>query len=121
MAISDPIRVWTVVKVPYPYTDRRVWQRRPALVVANTGERSPLHLLWVLMITSAENRGWDGDVGISDPREAGLPAASLVRTAKIATVDAAEVTPLGVLPDPDRAAVRAQLHRVLDGAFRQSP
>ncbi|MBV9755554.1 MAG: type II toxin-antitoxin system PemK/MazF family toxin [Alphaproteobacteria bacterium] len=121
MATSDPVRVWTVVKVPYPYTDRPVWQRRPALVVAATGQRSGVQLLWVLMITSAENRGWAGDVAISDLQAAGLPAASVVRPAKIATIDAAEVAPPGLLPDADRAAVRAQLRRVLDGALRHRP
>jgi len=38
-------------------------------------------LLWVLMITSAENRGWDGDVDVSDLEFSGLPVASVVRTA----------------------------------------
>jgi hypothetical protein len=34
------------------------------------------------MITSAENRGWPGDVEIDDPGAAGLPAPSLIQTAK---------------------------------------
>jgi antitoxin PrlF len=46
---------WDVIKVPFPYTDRPVRQRRPAL------------------ITSAENRGWPGDVAVSDLAAAGLP------------------------------------------------
>ena len=71
MAIFE---VWDIVKVPFPYTDRPVRQRRPALVVA-AGEIETAHgLLWLVMITSAENRGWPGDVGISDLHAAGLPA-----------------------------------------------
>jgi mRNA interferase MazF len=44
------------------------------------------------MITSAENRGWAGDVPVSDLALAGLPAPSVIRTAKIATIDAVDAT-----------------------------
>lgn len=49
---------WSIVKVPFPYTDRTTTQRRPALVVATGADLAASHLLWALMITSAENRGW---------------------------------------------------------------
>lgn len=52
------------------------------------------------MITSAANRGWLGDVEILDLEQAGLPAPSVVRSAKIATIETRDVTPLGrVQPD----------------------
>ena len=47
------------------------------------------------MITSAENRGWSGDVPVTGLVLAGLPAPSVIRTAKIATIDAADATKLG--------------------------
>src|SRR5208337_3763176 len=80
--------VWDVIRVPFPYTDRPVRQRRPALVIAVLGMQAQLRLLWVLMITSAENRGWPGDVALADLPATGLPAPSLVRTEKVASVDA---------------------------------
>ena len=87
-----------IVKVPFPYTDRATRQFRPALVVS-TGVIEDSHgLLWVVMITSAENRGWAGDVSIKEHALAGLPVASLVRTAKIATIEASDATKLGMLP-----------------------
>src|SRR3954452_23998438 len=77
---------WDIVKVPFPYTDRPVRQRRPALVVA-AGELEGSHgLLWLVMVTSAANRGWPGDVPVSDLAGAGLPIASIIRPAKIATI-----------------------------------
>lgn len=103
--------VWDVVKVPFPYTDRPVRQRRPALVVA-AGDLQTYHcLIWVLMITSAENRGWPGDVEISDPSAAGLPAPSVVRTAKIAAIDVRDAERLGSLPSVERAAVAENVFR----------
>ena len=100
---------WDVVKVPFPYTDRPVRQRRPALVVAAAGIQEISGLLWVLMITSRENRGWVGDVEVSDLAGAGLPAPSVVRTAKIATIDAKEAEVIGRLPAADRLHVRRHL------------
>ncbi len=97
-----------VVKVPYPYTDRSTRQSRPALVVSGGDLEATHGLLWVMMITSAENRGWPGDVAVNDLAPAGLPAASVIRTAKIATIEAADATRLGrVAPALLRQVARA--------------
>lgn len=98
-----------IIKVPFPYTNRPVFQRRPALVVARIEyERTPT-LLWVLMITSAENRGWPGDVEITDLALAGLPVVSVIRTAKIATIEEHDAEKLGVLTDESWQEIRALL------------
>lgn len=113
-ATFDP---WDVVKVPFPYTDRPIRQRRPALVIA-AGELEAAHgLLWLAMITSAENRGWPGDVPVSDLHTAGLPVPSIVRPAKIATVEARDATRLGALPAADRDAVAVYLRRALSAVL----
>ncbi|WP_123104784.1 type II toxin-antitoxin system PemK/MazF family toxin [Acidithiobacillus sulfuriphilus] len=97
--------VWDVVRLPFPYTNRPVHQYRPALVLAiHNGTGTP-RLLWVLMITSAENRGWSGDVEIDDLAGVGLSAASVVRTAKIATVEMDMADRIGRLTLPDRRRV----------------
>lgn len=105
--------VWDVVKVPFPYTDRPVRERRPALVVAADGIQKRHGLLWVLMVTSSENRGWSGDVDISDLETAGLRAASVIRTAKVATIEGKEAERIGVLSVGDRAAVQGDLREIL--------
>jgi mRNA interferase MazF len=98
-----------IVRVPFPYTDRPVRQRRPALVLAAGDLQAKHGLLWLAMITSAAHRGWPGDVLISDRAIAGLPAPSIVRPAKIATIDAHDAGKLGRLPAGDREAVRHYL------------
>jgi len=88
-----------VVRVPFPYTDRDARQYRPALVVSRGGVGHARSLLWVLMITSAANRGWPGDVPVLEEHEsAGLPAPSIVRTAKIATIERRHADRIGRLP-----------------------
>jgi mRNA interferase MazF len=117
MAIFE---VWDIVKVPFPYTDRPVRQCRPALVVAADEIEAAHHLIWLVMITSAENRGWPGDVRISDLRTAGLPAPSIVRAAKTATVDARDAQRLGASPVADREAVASRLRGILGVALDRS-
>ena len=97
--------VWDVVRLPFPYTNRPVHQYRPALVIMSSNGTGNPRLLWVLMITSAENRGWSGDVEIADLAGVGLLAASVVRTAKIATVEMDMAERIGRLALPDRRRV----------------
>ena len=80
-----------IIKVPFPCTNRPVRERWPALVVASRSIQEHHGLLWVMMITSSENRGWPGDVVVSDLKVSGLPVASIVRTAKIATIEGKKV------------------------------
>jgi mRNA interferase MazF len=69
------------------------------------------------MITSAAHQRRAGDVEISDIKQAGLPALSLVRSAKIATIEAHQVEAIGALPEPDRAAVLVELTGLLSSAL----
>lgn len=112
-----PCSIWDVVKVPFPYTSRPVCQRRPALVIARPDCSETPELLWVLMITSHTNRSWPGDVRVSDLAPAGLPAPSVVRTSKIATIEPADAERIGHLPEPDRQEVATHLQTTLTAAF----
>lgn len=99
-----------VVRVPFPYTDRATRQHRPALVVSDGGIGDGEALLWVVMITSAENRPWPGDVPLGPRyREAGLPAPSTIRPCKIATIEARHAQAIGRIDAERLAAVTATL------------
>jgi len=104
---------YDVVSVPFPYTDRAALARRPALVVSDPTLESRFGLLWVLMITSAENRRWHGDVPIPDHLEVGLPIPSIVRPAKIATVEASRARLRGRLPAATAAVVAAAVGSII--------
>jgi mRNA interferase MazF len=85
-----------VVRVPFPYTDRSTRRRRPALVVSRGGLGESGRLLWVAMITSAENRARPDDVpfGVAYA-DAGLPAPSLIRPSKLATIESGHAEKIG--------------------------
>jgi mRNA interferase MazF len=69
------------------------------------------------MITSAANLGWSGDVPVSDLEAAGLPIPSIIRVAKIATIEARDADRLGAVAHADRVRVAKSLNRVLAAAL----
>jgi mRNA interferase MazF len=89
---SEPDRfdAFDIVVVPFPYADRLAEKRRPALVISNR-RLAPFGLIWVAMITSTANAPWSCDVTIANLARAGLPAPSVVRTAKIACIEPARI------------------------------
>lgn len=103
-----------IVRVPFPYTDRAIRQMRPALIVSDGAIGDSGALLWVVMITSAENRQWPTDVALlNDYAAMGLPAPSLVRPTKIATIEARDAEIIGRLPPNQLHAVSAAIDLVL--------
>lgn len=102
-----------VVSVPFPYTDRPIRQRRPALVVSSTSYERQTGLLWVVMITAAENRLWPGDVALSDPGRAGLSIPSIVRPTKIATIESSQASRIGGIGASEGNAVRAEILKIV--------
>ena len=109
--------------MPFPYTDRKTRQHRPALVVSRDGIGEYEQFLWVVMITSAENRRWPDDQDIGpNSRDLGLPAPSIIRPTKSATIETRDASPIGRVPrnlvrrvlDNDRAEPGASTPRTLN-------
>jgi mRNA interferase MazF len=109
-----------VALVRFPFSDLATEKKRPALVLAETA-RSPRNRLATLaMITSqVEALRLDGDVVLGDWKGAGLLHPSLLRLAKIATVDADRVDKtIGKLAARDLAAARDAFRRVFASWLR---
>jgi mRNA interferase MazF len=107
--MTDRFDPFDVVVVPFPYADRLAEKRRPALVVSNR-KLAQHGLVWIAMITSAENERWDSDVPIDDLKQAGLPVPSVVRPAKIVCIESARI--LRRAGRLDRAAAKAVEQRL---------
>jgi mRNA interferase MazF len=99
-----------IVVVPFPYSDRLAEKRRPALVVSAPDLEVNRGLLWVAMITSAIHGAGFADHEISNLISAGLPARSLVRGGKLATIEPSRVLRrLGSLARADQVKVAEAL------------
>ncbi|MGQ0486374.1 MAG: type II toxin-antitoxin system PemK/MazF family toxin [Hyphomicrobiales bacterium] len=115
MASYEPApRRFDVVVVPFPYSNQLAEKRRPALVVSSDAFNRKHGLLWVAMITSAANPRWHGDIAIAATGKAGLPVPSVIRAAKIATIEPARIVRIAGRIDARTAtAVRKQLLEIV--------
>ncbi len=103
---------FNVVVVPFPFTDRPVTKKRPALVLSNADFNGSNHSI-LAMITTKYYPPWPGDSKIQDYETAGLKAPCLVRF-KLFTLDNRLILKkIGHLTPNDANQVDAQLHAYL--------
>ena len=92
----------------FPYSSLQGEKRRPALVLADTGDLD----LVVCRITSEAPRD-SFDLPLSSWKESGLLLSSCIRASKMATLSRRLVVKkLGRLGSPDRRRVRTSLKRL---------
>jgi mRNA interferase MazF len=109
--------LYTVVRVPFPFTDRDAAKNRPALVISDPAAfNTPAGHSVMAMITSQANPPWPLDCTLTDLAAAGLPAPSRVRF-KLFTLDHRLVRgAIGRLAAADQVLVRAGLAALLGGS-----
>jgi mRNA interferase MazF len=103
-----------VVLVRFPFAELAATKKRPALILARTARSPRNRLVTLAMITSqVETLKLLGDVVLADWKAAGLLHPSLLRMAKVATIDEHLVDKtIGRLSERDMAAGRGAFHRV---------
>lgn len=78
---------FSVVRVPFPFSDRHAVKNRPALVLSDAEAfNAPAGHTVMAMITSADTPDWPLDCLLKDLGQAGLPAPSKLRF-KLFTLD----------------------------------
>lgn len=103
---------WDVVVVPFPFSERAGFKRRPALVLSRSEFHRSGHCL-LAMITTVAHRAWIGDTEIEDLAATGLSRPCRVRF-KLFTLDSRLILRVaGRLGPADRAAVGAAWSRVV--------
>jgi mRNA interferase MazF len=110
-----------VVLVRFPFADlTTTTKKRPALVLALTARSPRTRLTTLAMITSqVEALRIDGDVFLTEWKAAGLLHPSLLRMAKVATVEAELVEKsIGRLESRDEVAARKAFRRVFSAWVR---
>jgi mRNA interferase MazF len=104
--------LFDVVLVPFPFTDLSTAKRRPALVVAvlSPTRWRRRHLIISMMTSQVDGLAFPHDCGIVDLKSAGLPKPTLVRLAKMVTIDESILQKrLGLLGEPDRVRIRKEM------------
>lgn len=96
---------FTLVVVPFPFTDSPQTKNRPALVISCEHYQLENDHVSLLMITSAKHSSWYGDHQIIDLDLAGLSSPSTIRQ-KLFTIDSRLIKrQVGMLGKEDKKAV----------------
>lgn len=115
--IARPSKIFSsgdIIRIAYPYVERDRAAVRPALVLTVRPVGLQSSLIWAMMITSAENRGWPGDISLEEDHLAfGLPRPCVLRTAKTAALQFDNATLLGKLSREKLDEVRTLLRDML--------
>jgi mRNA interferase MazF len=105
--MSVAYNAWDVIAVPFPYSDRDSAKRRPALIVSADALHEEQGIYWVAMITTAKNTRYPGDIPIRSIDKTGLHTPSVIRPAKLATIEHdAIIRRIGAAGVSERNAVR---------------
>lgn len=109
-----------LVLVRFPFADLSTTKKRPALMLARTARSPRNRLATVAMITSqVEALKLEGDVLLADWKPAGLLHPSLLRLAKLATVDEDLLDKrIGTLSSKDKDGARRAFQRVFSAWVR---
>lgn len=104
-------RPFSVVVVPFPFTDSAKKKKRPALVVSSeTFQQKNGHAI-LLMMTSAKHSKWYGDFLVKDLKSTKLPVESYIRQ-KVFTMDLRLIQrKLGALSKKDISLVKKHLKK----------
>ena len=105
---------FSVVVVPFPFTDQNASKRRPALLLSSTLFNNAVQHSVLATITSPKNSNWLLDVAISDLKNTGLTSESIVRM-KLFTLDnRLIIRQAGSLAEADRQGVSKAFNQLFD-------
>jgi len=106
---------YSIVAVPFPFTDRNYTKKRPALVISQEDYQKYTHHCVLMMITSAKQSQWKLDIPIQNIDSTGLPGFSIIRP-KVFTLDERLILrTIGRLSEKDQVAVNAALSPIFIG------
>ncbi|TWA67287.1 mRNA interferase MazF [Azospirillum brasilense] len=98
---------WSVVVLPFPFTDLGTAKRRPALVLSSADFQQAHGHILCGMVTSAAHSAWPSDVDLIAYAEAGLKKPCKFRCKLFTLQDDLVLYGLGTLAEADRLAVTA--------------
>lgn len=104
---------FSIVVVPFPFTDARRAKKRPAVVLSSEDYQEHTKHITLLMVTSAKHSEWYGDYRITDLEATGLTAESIIRQ-KIFTLDSRLILDcIGKVSQKDKDHVLKRLQKHL--------
>jgi mRNA interferase MazF len=107
------VAAFSVVRVPFPFSERLAVKRRPAVVLSTPSFQLRCSHVLLAMVTSAEGSAWPLDWLILDLRQAGLKKPCLIRMKLFTLDERLLLEPLGQLAQADQEGVARRLADLL--------
>ena len=103
-----------IVLVPFPFSDLSTVKRRPCLVLAEINPKGMrTHYVVAMMTSNTAHPAFPQDVVLHDWKKAGLPKKTLVRVAKVVTLDSSLISKrIGRIEGQDRQKIRIAFRRI---------
>lgn len=103
-----------IVLVPFPFSDLSAVKRRPCLVLAAIHARGlGAHFIVAMMTSNTSHSAFPDDVVLRDWKGAGLPKKTLVRLAKVVTLDSSLIGKrIGRIEGQDQKKIRSAFRRI---------
>lgn len=115
--LTKTFDLYEIVKVPFPFTDKKATKVRPALILSSARHfNAQIGMSLMAMITSEKPNQdlWPADILIEHLETTGLPSSSIVRF-KLFTLDHRLIIGrLGRLAEEDQKRVKRKLKEILD-------
>jgi len=102
-----------IVLVPFPFTDKKISKKRPAMVLSNKSYQTKTNHLILAMITSAKNSRWANDFEIKEIESTGLKTDCVIRY-KIFSIDERIILKkIGVISENEQKPVKENLLKLI--------
>ena len=104
---------YSIVTVPFPFTEKFLNKKRPALIVSDEKYQSVTNHCILCMITSAKHTSWNNDIPIINTRDTGLSTPSKIRFKVFSLPIDLIIETIGVLNEIEILTVKNNLQKIL--------
>jgi len=104
---------YDIVVVPFPFTEKRAFKHRPAVIISTTEFNETHDHLTLAMITSAKNSLWESDVPIQEWETAALMVPCKIRFKLFTLPKELVVRKMGSLSVDDKATLNNAVAKYL--------
>ena len=104
---------YSIVTVPFPFTEKFLNKKRPALIVSDEKYQSVTNHCILCMITSAKHTSWNNDIPIINTRDTGLSKPSKIRFKVFSLPIDLIIETIGVLNEIEILTVKNNLQKIL--------
>lgn len=104
---------YSIVTVPFPFTEKFLNKKRPALIVSDEKYQSVTNHCILCMITSAKHTSWNNDIPIINTRDTGLSMPSKIRFKVFSLPIDLIIETIGVLNEIEILTVKNNLQKIL--------